>query len=79
MKLAGFDTAAPLIHSKESVLFHKYVLKAPNYIIKILEEGYRPTIIKELELPYMERNNSSALKELSFVRLRFLLLFKYVF
>ena len=64
---AGYEIASNL-HSEQSIIFHERVLKAPKLVLDVLRHGYIPELNKDLDLPYAERNNASALAELPFVR-----------
>jgi hypothetical protein len=67
LKLQGYDTASS-IHSKEGINFYKSVLKAPDSVLSILKNGWLPELTQTLDLPYRERNNSSALLNLDYMR-----------
>ena len=63
----GFS-ASVSIHSLEAIDFYRRILKAPEFVLNVLEFGYKPEFSSELQLPYFEKNNASALKEMDFVR-----------
>ena len=67
LQASGYDKADS-IHSPQGIYFYKHILKAPAFVIGILEKGYKPDVISELNLPYCEANNASAINEMSFVR-----------
>ena len=56
------------IHSLPAIDFYRRILKAPDFVLEILRFGYKPEFNSELVLPYFEKNNSSALKEMDYVR-----------
>ena len=55
------------IHDSKSILFMEREVRANDEVLKILKEKYEIKVIGS-KAPYFERNNSSCLKNMDFVR-----------
>ena len=67
LTLAGFVPSSSL-HSPQAYSFYDTILKAPPFVLDVIQRGYTPDFISEPVCSYSEPNNSSALNNLEFVR-----------